>query len=125
MKPVGQILRTRPVVSILILAALLAIMTSGTADVRSSETDVVLIGVALVLMVYGTLSALVLFPRSSHATEDQIAVVQWAEAIAIYLIGWLGWFLFGLPSWLVVVGAVVAMTVLLVSIARNRRTEGD
>jgi len=123
MKSVGELLRRRPLTSALVLVAALAVLGFGTVDARNSETDVVntfLIGVALLLMVAGAVSTLVVLPRNATGNEDLTVLVQWAEATSIYLIGWLGWFLFGLPSWLVVVGAVAGTCVLIASIAMNR-----
>ncbi|HEY6628886.1 MAG TPA: hypothetical protein VI193_07880 [Acidimicrobiia bacterium] len=122
MNSVGELLRTHPVTSALILVATLAILTYGTADARSTAPDVVnvfLIGLALLLMVVGAFSALVYLPTKAAGNENLSALMQWVEALSIYLIGWLGWFLFGLPSWLVVVGAVVGIGVLVASIATN------
>jgi hypothetical protein len=126
MNSVGELLRTHPVTSALILVAALAVLAYGTADARSTAPDVVnvfLIGLALFLMVVAAYSALVYLPRRADGNENLSALMQWVEALSIYLIGWLGWFLFGLPSWLVVVGAVMGTAVLVASIARGREQE--
>jgi hypothetical protein len=123
MNSIGEFLRTRPVTSALILLVAMTVLVFGTADARSAESDVVnifLIGLALLLMVVGAFSALVYLPRRAGGNENLSALMQWVEAISIYLIGWLGWFLFGLPSWLVVVGVVVGTGVLVASIAMGR-----
>lgn len=123
MDSVGALLRSRPVRSLLILVAALAILTVGTVDARRSESDIVntfLIGLALLLMVVGAISALVYLPRRPAGNENLNALMQWVEATSIYLIGWLGWFLFGLPGWLAVVGAVLGAAVLIGSIAMSR-----
>ena len=123
MKSVGELLRKHPVTSALILVAALTVLAYGTANARSTEPDVVnvfLIGLALFLMVVAAYSALVYVPSRAPGNENLSALMQWVEALSIYLIGWLGWFLFGLPSWLVVVGAVMGAVVLVVSIAMGR-----
>ncbi len=126
MNSVGALLRTHPVISALILVVAMTVLAFGTADARSSEPDVVnifLIGLALLLMVVGAFSALVYLPSRAAGNENLTAVMQWVEALSIYLIGWLGWFLFGLPSWLAVVGAVLGAAVLVGSIAMGREPE--
>jgi hypothetical protein len=109
--------------SALILVGAMTVLAVGTADSRDAESDVTnifLIGLALFLMVAAAFSALVYLPHKAAGNENLSALMQWVEAISIYLIGWLGWFLFGLPSWLVVVGAVAGLGVLIASIAMSR-----
>ena len=126
MKSVGELLRKHPVTSALILVAALTVLAYGTANARSTEPDVVnlfLIGLALFLMAVAAYSALVYLPSRAPGNENLSALMQWVEALPIYLIGWLGWFLFGLPSWLAVVGAVVGLGVLIASITMSREIE--
>jgi hypothetical protein len=123
MNSVGELLRKHPVISALILVVCLAVLAYATADARSTAPDVVnvfLIGLALLLMVVAAYSALVYLPSRATGNKNLSALMQWVEALSIYLIGWLGWFLFGLPSWLVVVGAAVGLGVLIASITMSR-----
>ncbi len=122
MNSIGELLRTHPLTSALVLIAALTVLALGTADTRDAEADVVnifLIGLALLLMVVSAFAALVYLPRRPAGNENLNVLMQWVEAVSIFLIGWLGWFLFGLPSWLVVVGAVAGGAVLVASIATN------
>jgi hypothetical protein len=123
MNSIGELLRTHPLPSALILVAALAVLAFGTADARGTEADAAnffLIGLALLLMAVSAFAALVYLPQRPAGNDNLNVLMQWVEAISIFLIGWLGWFLFGLPGWLVVVGAVVGVGVLIASISMSR-----
>jgi hypothetical protein len=110
------LLLRKPIISLLITVALLVFMTAGAAELRptaESAASVWLIAVVLLLIVDGVVWVLIILPRSLKTEGEAKSLIQWAGAIAIYLVAWVSWFLFGVPSWILVVGAAATVVVLL------------
>lgn len=91
-------------------------MTGGTSEFRqpaTTDTPVWLIAVVLLLIADGVGFVLILLPRILKTEGGAESLIKWAGAIAIYLVAWVSWFLFGMPSWILVVGGAATVLVLL------------
>ena len=117
LKVFALFLARRPWLALVLATFLGWIMVDGTAEFRvagsaPSWVTWVVIGFAG----YGAVFALILVPRLIKVVDWRLMVIQWAGCVASFSIAWAGWFLFGLPVWVLGVGTVVSMASLLVLI---------
>lgn len=106
----------RPLISLVVTIALLGFMSGSTAEFRQAADAAApfwLIAVVLILIADGVVLVLVILPRTLETDGEVGLLIQWAGAIAIYLVAWVSWFLFGMPSWILAVGAAATVMVLI------------
>jgi hypothetical protein len=128
-----SLIAKRPWVALVVVAAALAVVTDGFAQIRDEPAAPApgwLIVLALGLMVAAALIAF-LFPRtvkggqkrkSANDARWKIVYVQWVSAIAIYMYALLAWGFFGAPDWLLIAGGFGSGVVLLILITTNRHS---
>lgn len=125
----GTLIINHPLVSLVITIALGISMTRSASLLRETATTKApsWLVVALVLWIIFAASAVILiFPRTLRAAPIEARVaVQWAGAVGIYLMAFVTWTFYGIPTWVLVLSAVTAVTLLVVVVSSIRSVKSS